>query len=132
MTSTTPQVFEPTPSISFHKPHDSFVNTLVELNDGSFLSCSSDNTAKRWSRTSTNNLQLLGTYQGHEFCLRVRWRRTTTLCSLGHYDGTVKVWNTTTCECLKLFRWVLAVYCLLKTKDKRARFVCGLYGGELR
>ena len=48
----------------------------------------------------------------------------------GSYDMTLKLWNTTTCECLDTLPMGAAVHCLLKTKDK-TRFVCALDDGRV-
>ena len=135
MTTTIPQLFEPTPSISFCNPHDRVVAALVELNDDSFLSCSDDNTAKQWLRVTTtttnNNLQLVGTYRGHDEAVLCGMKIDDTTLLTGSLDRTMKVWNTTTCECLRTLQMSSSVYCLLKTKDK-ARFLCGLYDGTVQ
>ena len=125
------RVFEPTPSFIVHRPHLSFVNHLLALNDGSILSCSSDKTAKRWmSCTKTNNLQLLGTYQGHQNYVLCAIEKDDNLLCTASSDETLKVWNTTTCECLDTLQMSGSVHSLLKTKEK-TRFVCGLTNGRV-
>jgi len=65
----TSSVVEYHPSLIFKHPHEYFIYNLLELEDGSFASCSHDNTAKRWSISSNNQddncnnktLQLVGT-----------------------------------------------------------------------
>ena len=81
MTTTSPQLlFEPTPSASFSNPHKEHVNALVELNDGSFVSCSFDNTAKRWvwTTTTTTTFSLLALTKDTNSPFCVRWKKTTT------------------------------------------------------
>ena len=134
MTTSPLQLFEPTPSVTFSNPHADYVNAFVELKDGSFLSCSNDFTAKRWLRTTTNNLELLGTYQGHQNAVCCAMEKDDDTLITGSIDNTLKVWSTTTCECLDTLPVGSAVFCLLKTNDK-SRFFCGLLGGgrvELR
>ena len=110
--------------------------SLVELNDGSFLSCSYDNTAKRWLRTTTttnNNTSALVLIKDTKKTFGVRWRKTTTLSSLGHSTKRLKVWNTTTCECLDTLQMSsTSVYCLLKTKDKTLVFFVDWVMEQLR
>lgn len=133
--TTTPlqQLFESPASASFFRPHEEFVNAnLVELNDGSFVSCSDDKTAKRWLRTggNSNDVQLLGTYKGHTNIVYCAMERDDNTLLTGSFDRTMKVWNTTSCECLSTLRMRSQVWSLMKTKDK-TRFVCGLYSGRV-
>ena len=133
-TTTSPQLIEPTPFVSLHDPHDFFVHTLVALTDGSFLSCSQDNTTKRWWRpttitTTNNNLRLLGTYKGHTSSVWCAVEKDDNTLVTGS-DDTLKIWNTTTCECLDTLPMSLSVRCLLRKKDKSC-IVCGFATGEV-
>ena len=131
----TSNTVELTPSFTFCNPHPLFVNALLELNDGSFLSCSLDKTVKRWLRTTNDNenIQLVGTYQGQEDSVLCVIEKDDNTLITGSFDRTLKVWNKTSCECLDTLRMRSSVRCLLRTKDN-SRFACGFYNGtvELR
>lgn len=118
-------LFELTPSVSLRNPHKGFVSSLVELNDGSFLSCPDDYTTKRWLRShnSDTNLQLLGAYQGNGYYTKCAMEKDDNTFLTGSTDNTIKVWNTDNCKCLKSFRLGSSVYCMTITKDK-TRFLC--------
>jgi len=107
------------------------VKALVELSDGSFVSCSSDKTAKRWLSSHSNNvLQLLGIYKGHTLNISCAMEKDDNTLLTGSFDETIKVWNKTSCECLLTLQMGSLVSCLMKTKDQ-TRFVCGLYDGRV-
>jgi len=123
-------LYEPVPSYSLPGPiHDAKVLCLVTLEDDSFVTCSADNTAKRWMRDTTNKtIRLLGTYSGHtKTVIHVIEKDDNTLLTASA-DETLKVWNTTTCECLETFP--KRVSALLRTKSK-STIVCGLLDGTV-
>ena len=130
-TETSTNLFELSPSVTLRNPHESTVISLVELNDGSFLSGSDDVTAKRWLRTTNNNtLELLGTYLGHTCPSLCAIEKDDDTLLTGSFDDTLRVWNTTTCECLDTFSMYSSVRYLLKTKDN-SRIVCGFGNGRV-
>jgi len=149
MTTTTQssRFFESTPSITYENPHEGWVHSLVELEDGSsFLSCSHDSTVKRWSlgvrsdnnRTQHEDLVLLlhhvGTYQGHTRpVMSAAENENNRSFVTSSADGTLKVWDTATCKCLKTIRLTCDAKLLLRSK-KSSIIVCGLWNGviELR
>ena len=104
--SSPPKLFESTPSVSVRRPHKEVVNALVELHDGSFVSCSSDKTAKRWL-TKNNELQILGIYKGHsEYVWCVIEKDDNTLLT-GSFDQTMKFGTQPLASVSTIFRWIL-------------------------
>jgi len=105
---------------------------LVELHDGSFVSCSSDKTAKRWAITRTDNktLQLLGTFLGHTNWVVCAVEKDNDTILTGSLDYRLKEWNTTSCECLRTVEVASEVYALTKTRNGE-RIMCGLLDGSI-
>jgi len=128
--TTTPKLFSFVPSFSIRQPHTNRVRGLLELDDGSIVSCSADNTAKRWLLRGSNGKVLLenGTYLGHRDWVECAIQIDDNTILTGSHDRTVKVWNTTTCECLNTLN--ANVFCLLKKKNNSS-FICGL-GDDVR
>jgi len=62
----------------------------------------------------------------------------------GSYDSTLKLWNTTSCECLRTMLMPSRVYCMLKQRhnsngdsssynhSKESFFVCGMENGAIQ
>jgi len=132
-TSRSPLLFESTPYISYPRPHRSYVRVLVELNDGSIVSGSFDESLKRWMRTNNNNyngnsntLTLLGTYYGHRREVVCAMESDDNTLLSGSWDDSIKVWNTTTYECLNTIPSLQgsSIWAMTKTKDQ-TRFLCG-------
>jgi len=143
-------VFEPTPYIVSHSLlHTKQIRTLLELEDGSIVSCSLDGTAKRWlllSKKSPNNsssndtktannttddgsVQLLGVYEGHSGAVWGVVEKDYDTIITGGEGGLLKVWDKTTCRCLETVDLNTPnIYCLLKTKDN-SRLICSLSDG---
>jgi len=122
-------VFEPVPSYSLPTCHIGEVTDLVTLEDDSFVTCSADNTAKRWMRDTTNKtIRLVGTYSGHTDAVVCVIEKDDNTLLTASSDETLKVWNTTTCECLETFP--KRVSALLRTKS-RSTIVYGLLSGTI-
>jgi len=134
------------PFLFYEKPHNSYVDILVALSDGSCVSGSLDNSAKRWaivpkeeedgkktwsSKDDKPQLQLVNTFSGHRHCVFgvVETDRKTIVT--GSYDGTLKEWNTTTGECLKTVVTTAPVCCMIKTKCG-TMLVCGMQNGTVQ
>jgi len=111
---------------------------IAGLRDGSFITCSSDFTAKRWviatDDTSHNkfSLKLAGTFVGHKG--RV-------LCAVQKDDDTIittsngyelKEWQLSTCRCIKsvIRNSSASASFMMKTRDG-SRIVCGLVNGDV-
>jgi len=142
--ATKPTLFvESDPYLSFQSPHQRAVQALLPLSDGSFVSFSEDNTAKRWLIDSEHDdddddyrdsnkkkcLRLLGTYNGQgtgtsRFCV-VEVDDNTFLT--GAFNLTVKEWNKTTCQCLRSFDRV----CSMIRSNDQAFIVWGTFGGVI-
>jgi len=135
------------PWITYERPHEKWVNALVVLEDGSFVSCSGDNTAKRWLLVNHNDetrLQLVGVYEGHTSEVRCALERDDHVSIVtGAFDRTLRVWNTATSECVQIQKLPSGVCTLLKTSRGKnvgsstttsSFIVCGLCHGmiELR
>jgi len=78
--------------------------------------------------TEDGGFQLIGTYEGHQAAVYCAMERDSNSILTGSSDYTIKIWNTTTCECLDTLYGGLAVHCLLKAKNN-SYFVYGLDGG---
>jgi len=129
-------IVDPTPSFFYDSSHVTlnFAYALVELSDGSLVSCSRDNSAKQWMRRpSTHNqegkkekgtLELIGKFIGHTEGVRcvVRLRNDSILT--GSRDGTVKEWNTSSCQCINTIEIGSAVFCAIKARNES----CVLFG----
>jgi len=146
-------IVESSPFGSRCSPHDGVVDGLVALGDGSFVSCSRDNTAKRWlvvedKRNNNNNnndssngnngdydndnggIRLIGTYIGHTLRVSGVIEKDENTLITGSRDYSLKEWNKTTCECLTSVLTNDAIWSLAKTKDN-TRIVCGLFCGKV-
>jgi len=147
----TPSIISSTPPLSFKSPHDEWVNCIVELRSeyGSFVTCSYDCTAKRWTISTTtgdnNNssndsntnyyrrgtsLQHVGTYTGHTGPVWCAVEKDDETLITGSTDMTLKEWNTKTCECLNSIATLQIVRCMVITKN-RLLVVCGLANGKM-
>jgi len=122
------------PYLSFPSPHQGWVNALVVLDDGSFVSCSTDHTVKRWMIDDTNggnenkSLRLVGTYLGHQSIVNSAAEMDNNTFVTCGFDSRLKVWNKTTCEPLHSLETVSRGFYLMRTKDK-TRIVCGMSNG---
>jgi len=156
MTMTMKRFLETTASVVYNEkqPHESLVYGLLELEDGSFVSCSKDTTAKRWLVTSSSDnghsrdLQHIGTYRGHiKPVLTVAENESKRSIVTASIDGILKVWDIFTCECLDTLQMPSNsnVWVLLKSRKRLSSsssspslpsplIVCGLRTGviELR
>jgi len=111
-------------------PHEAGLSCLLALKDGTFVSCSADDTAKRWSKhKDLRFLETVGCYVGHfSWVTAAVEKEENSTFITGSRDATLKVWNTSSCECVTTLQMDDGVCCLLRTKDK-SRIVCGLEGG---
>jgi len=140
MATTSPiPLFEYKPAFVFNNPHEGWVNDLVELNDGSFISCADDVVANRWSispndHNSDSGLQLVASYDADTFLNCALQMDDETLLT-GDDEG-LKEWNLSTLECLNSVSteystslWIL----LLTTKhcDPERVLVCGYSNGTV-
>jgi len=75
--------------------HSSFIRSICELSDESFVTGSTDKTIKRWSEEGT----VLQTFSGHsEGICQVVELRADTIASLG---AEIRVWRVSTGECIQ-------------------------------
>eukprot|EP01102_Stenamoeba_stenopodia_P015286 TRINITY_DN5193_c0_g1_i1.p1 TRINITY_DN5193_c0_g1~~TRINITY_DN5193_c0_g1_i1.p1 ORF type:complete len:462 (-),score=64.88 TRINITY_DN5193_c0_g1_i1:119-1378(-) len=121
-----------TPSLSVNFPHTSWIRDLIELQDGSLVSCSDDHSIKRWSR---GNGRLLASFVGHEDSVRCLLEVNSQRLMSGSLDKTIRVWNTTTGECVKTlsgcFSWGVCCLAKLQHASNRNLFACGLGDGTI-
>eukprot|EP01102_Stenamoeba_stenopodia_P015468 TRINITY_DN5276_c0_g2_i1.p1 TRINITY_DN5276_c0_g2~~TRINITY_DN5276_c0_g2_i1.p1 ORF type:complete len:365 (+),score=33.35 TRINITY_DN5276_c0_g2_i1:56-1150(+) len=113
--------------ISFPTLQISRVNHILQLKDGTLLSCSGHPTIMRWTGCG----KLLGTYLGHlkyVFCLMEVDDNTFLSCS---DDNTMKLWNKTTRKCQQTLHSGAVVFSLLKLRNNSS-FLCGMHDGSMQ
>jgi len=127
-----------------------WVGGIVVLKDDSLVLCSSDNTARRWMLIDQNNnngngndfsndnknnnnqtLQLLGTFVGHSQNIRGVVEKDDNTIITGSIDKTMKVWNKTTCQCLKTLELDVSISRVVKTKNNSC-LICGFFDGVVQ
>lgn len=104
--------------------HASAVRDVIELRDGTLVSCSTDATIRRW----TPNGRLLNSYNGHSVDCLMEVDDHTFLS--GSLDCTMKVWNKTTEELLHTVHLQVGVQCLLRLRHNSS-FLCGRKDGHI-
>lgn len=70
----------------------------------------------------------MGELAGHNGTTFIRWSNESTnkLVSSG-YDGTVRVWNTETRECIAMYQYDFTAYCaMFMPNDENYVMVCGV------
>lgn len=81
--------------------HTNCVRSLVALNDNEFLSCSNDDTIKRWN---INSVRYLQTYQGHtSFVYSISLISSDRFASVGE-DRTLRIWSLAESEAKQTIR----------------------------
>jgi len=137
--STTDTLFiDSVPCLSFPSLHQGWVSALVVLSDGSLVSCSADRTVKRWlielengkSTKSSEVIRLVGTCIGHEDVVMCAVEIDNETIVTGSLDRTLRVWNKTTCECLRSFSTHYGVFSLIRSNDG-LRILCGMFSGAV-
>eukprot|EP01102_Stenamoeba_stenopodia_P005617 TRINITY_DN16360_c0_g1_i1.p1 TRINITY_DN16360_c0_g1~~TRINITY_DN16360_c0_g1_i1.p1 ORF type:complete len:391 (+),score=81.02 TRINITY_DN16360_c0_g1_i1:63-1235(+) len=126
------------PSVSFKRGYGGLnadVVDIIQLSDGTLLSCSFDKLIKRWNDRG----QLLISYAGHSadvFCLMELDGNT---FISGSYDKSIKVWNKTSGHCLHTIFIEGAVCSLLRLRynnnynnNNSTTFLCGMDDGSIR
>jgi len=122
------------PAISFLHPHQGLVDALVGLDDGSFVSCSSDCTAKRWlidsdDAADSDGIRLVGNYSGGDMIACAAEIDNNTFVTAGLFSGGLRVFNKATGECLRAST-TSSVHCVIIMKYKLC-IVCGLSNGSV-
>jgi len=79
------------PFLTIEKPHHEDINALIQLRDGSLVSCSDDCDVKRWS---INTGRLIETYLGHHNWVNCGVELNDDLFATGGKDGVVHVWSS--------------------------------------
>eukprot|EP01102_Stenamoeba_stenopodia_P009720 TRINITY_DN2878_c0_g1_i1.p1 TRINITY_DN2878_c0_g1~~TRINITY_DN2878_c0_g1_i1.p1 ORF type:complete len:390 (-),score=76.56 TRINITY_DN2878_c0_g1_i1:235-1404(-) len=114
------------------KAHKSFVRRIVPLVDGTIVTCSEDNSAKRWQLifdgTNVTTIQLLNTYEGHTFYVTGVVEIDINTIVTGSYDRTMKFWNKHTAQCLKTIQAGDAIHSMILMGDY---IVCGMRYGSI-
>jgi len=149
-------IIEPEPYATFERPHEIWVIDLLELRDGSLITCGSDRKAKRWSITtastatttstradtpsspsSDSHLQLVGVYEGHcsgvtGVVERYNSQRNEYTIITASFDGALKEWDIASCHCIETHLISRdGIECMIKTKDE-SRLVLGLSDGTVQ
>jgi len=125
-----PPLFDSKSSLIFRKPHEFEVHALVELKDGTFVSCSFDTIAKRWS-TTNNILRVVNTYKGHKDSVECAVERYGNTLITGSRDGTLRLWNTSSGDVLDKISVESEVWSMLKTRNDLS-LICGLKNGWIQ
>eukprot|EP01102_Stenamoeba_stenopodia_P011627 TRINITY_DN3595_c0_g1_i1.p1 TRINITY_DN3595_c0_g1~~TRINITY_DN3595_c0_g1_i1.p1 ORF type:complete len:359 (-),score=60.04 TRINITY_DN3595_c0_g1_i1:235-1263(-) len=112
---------------SFNNAHNAQVWDVMELVDGTLVSCSWDHTIKRWSADGHHHLN---SFLGHTDRLRCLMEVDDNTFLSASFDKVMKVWNKTTGECIQTLFTDSGVSCLLKLHDN-TRFWCGTMDGEI-
>lgn len=112
------------PLISLNGVHTKGVNGLLELNDGTILSCSDDTTIKRWAVGG----QYLRSYLGHSSAVYCLMEVDDNTFLSGSGDKTMKVWSKTTGDCLHTIETASSVRSLLRLNNNTS-FLCELMDG---
>jgi len=127
---------ETNPYLEYNRDRGDIVSSLVELSDGSFVSCHHDKTAKRWVISKNDDdgddneqIQLVGTFVGQQNFSCILETDDDTFLS-GSIDGTLRVWNKTTGQCLDSQCLFSEVWSLALTTDKKC-VLCGLGDGKI-
>jgi len=132
--------FESDPSFTALNPHEGKeVVALVALKDGSFLSCSTDGLVKRWHCSAVNKddndeddrLRIVGIYRGHGSTITCAIEKDDDTIITGARDRLLKVWNKTTCECLRTVGPLESEVMSILKYDKSI-LMCGLYNGQIK
>jgi len=76
-------------------------------------------------------LRLVGTFSGHTSYVATMVEKDTNTIITGSWDGKVKEWNTTTCECTNTDSVGARVYHMVKSRNE-SFFVCGLSDGHVQ
>eukprot|EP01102_Stenamoeba_stenopodia_P020078 TRINITY_DN7719_c0_g1_i1.p1 TRINITY_DN7719_c0_g1~~TRINITY_DN7719_c0_g1_i1.p1 ORF type:complete len:338 (-),score=35.79 TRINITY_DN7719_c0_g1_i1:18-1031(-) len=87
---------------------------VLELEDETIISCSTDTTVKRWSRAGS----LLNCYVGHLRGVYGVVELDSCTIVTGSSDCQFKVWNIHTSECLRTINVDTAVYALILLRDR--------------
>eukprot|EP01102_Stenamoeba_stenopodia_P011632 TRINITY_DN3595_c0_g4_i1.p1 TRINITY_DN3595_c0_g4~~TRINITY_DN3595_c0_g4_i1.p1 ORF type:complete len:338 (-),score=55.71 TRINITY_DN3595_c0_g4_i1:92-1105(-) len=111
---------------SFEDAHSDTVRDIIELRDGSLVSCSYDGSIKRWTARG----KLLTSFDGHECQVTCLTELDDTSFISGAIDNSLKVWHKTTGQCLHKIQMCDEVWSLLRLKHSDT-FLCGIYGGEI-
>jgi len=113
-----------------------YINYIVVLSDGSFVSCGIGPIVKRWSISTTNDidntitLEHIGTFRGHTaFVLYVVESNDNTLITSA-CDHTLKEWDIRTYQCLRTIQTEIDAWIMVITKDK-SKLLCGLRTGNI-
>jgi len=102
--------------------------SVIDLCDGTFLTCSADCTAKRWSSTTG---ELLNTFEGHEETVTSAVVLEENIIITGGADSEIRIWNKQTAELLSTAQSTSPIYCLLKLKSKPSSVLSGTQGGDI-
>jgi len=78
-----------TTRFAFNEPHSNVVREIIELQDGSLISCSDDKHVKRWS----TNGQPLNSFGGHTNAVHCVLELDETTLVSGGGDQTIRLWN---------------------------------------
>ena len=125
---TAPLPFEFTPSFVLPEAHKLWIDSVIELQDGTIVSCSRDG-LKRWSVETGRLLR----YYEKNVVFNVIERDDDSIISSVHSITTLlNVWNKTTGECL-MSRHTETTTSVVRCNNKNCSdfFVCGLYRGDI-
>eukprot|EP01102_Stenamoeba_stenopodia_P014911 TRINITY_DN5024_c0_g1_i1.p1 TRINITY_DN5024_c0_g1~~TRINITY_DN5024_c0_g1_i1.p1 ORF type:complete len:366 (+),score=48.90 TRINITY_DN5024_c0_g1_i1:18-1115(+) len=118
------------PCYSFrHSSQHDRVMGVVEFNDGTLYSCSSEGTINRW----TFDGKLLNVFRGHKSSAMCVMDMDDNSFLSASADATMKVWNKTTSQCVETIPTTIFVSCLLRLRNKISNntFLAGMFNGRI-
>jgi len=127
---------EPDPYLKYD--HQGYISSsLVELRDGSFVSCHHNSTAKHLTISMNEEdddfrerVVLVGTFVGHEQNFTCVLEKDDDTLLSGSHDLTLRVWNKATHKCLSSHDVPSVVWSMALTTDK-TKVMCGSANGRV-
>lgn len=114
------------PFIAFQNTHSDWVFDVIELKDGTLLSCSRDKMIKQW----TVQGECLRNFSGHSRDVNCLMEKDDSVLLSGSYDKLLNVWNKTTCKQIQILSTSNGIYCLLRLRNNLS-FLCGFLDGSI-
>lgn len=113
------------PTIQFDGRHNSCVTAIIELTDGTLVSCANDGTIRRWTAQG----QLLNLFLANSSVVSCLMEVNNNMVLTNSDYETMNLWNLTTGECLlSLSTSSESIWCLLRLKQSSS-FLCGMDSG---
>eukprot|EP01102_Stenamoeba_stenopodia_P000590 TRINITY_DN10575_c0_g1_i1.p1 TRINITY_DN10575_c0_g1~~TRINITY_DN10575_c0_g1_i1.p1 ORF type:complete len:326 (-),score=15.09 TRINITY_DN10575_c0_g1_i1:98-1075(-) len=108
------------------KIHSEVISQIIELEDGTIVSCSWDQTIHRWNQ----NGRLINSFNGHSNNVSCVVQINEDAIASSSWDNTIKIWNIQTSECIKTITNASQAWCLVRRRDK-STWLSGLSSSEV-